>query len=689
MRLTTLEMQRFGKFQNKKVSLPAGLHLWQDANESGKTTTADFIRFMFYGFEKSRAKRTLAENPLEKYQPWDSAEGMSGALELVDEQGKSYRIERNLNPKGKGQVRVLDAEGRDLLIADPGEYFLGVDSETFVNIFYIRQGENSPYRTAGMDVAMKNLMTTGSEEISFDRVMKFLQVEKAKYSSPKREMGKLKNLQEEMGQLERSVAYAETALNEQRAQLSDPADTEAQIARLNEQLTHLQKEKDKIAAHKAFLRQQKRQQLQQQLQNINEQLTNTLLSEEETGLLGEAFRELERANICRQQAAEELAVLKAHPAEMLSCHETVLSHHRALDDTGAKTAVILGCVLTAAGGVGAMWSLWCLLGAAIGIFLLIMGLLKMRLPAQLRALGIRNKAELIQALSDAAAARQASQSYQSALTSAQQACDKYDAQLQSVQEKYAPLLQRTQVTDAEQLEQMRAQQASRRMLQAQLISLQEQLEELSPTALQDAKIACKQTELKDTATLEALERQAEQKKEILLRSMADNAALASRVSAQQEQLFSLQEQLSDCKEQYQKCAYLNEVAVIAIEAMEQAQKQLRDNYAPALRALVEQNLSVLTNGRYDSITLDEEFAIRIKADGGLRALDYFSQGTRDAAYLALRLSLAEIVQGERVLPLIFDDPFLNFDDERRKNLWRQLEKLAGKQQVLLFSCREF
>lgn len=688
MRLTTLEMQRFGKFQNKKVSLLAGLHLWQDANESGKTTTADFIRFMFYGFEKSRAKRTLAENPLEKYQPWDSTEGMSGALELVDEQGKSYRIERNLNPKGKGQVRVLDAEGKDLLIADPGEYFLGVDSETFVNIFYIRQGENSPHRTAGMDVAMKNLMTTGSEEISFDRVMKFLQAEKAKYSSPKREMGKLKNLQEEMGQLERSVAYAETALNEQRAQLSDPSDTEAQIAKLSEQLTHLQKEKDKVAAHEAFLRQQKRQQLQKQLQQINEQLSEQLPSDEETGQLGEIFRELERVNICRLAAAEELSDLKAHPIETEPRYETVLSHHHALNDTGAKVLAILGCILTAAGLAGALWSLWCLLGAVVGVVLLMLGLLKMRLPAQLRALGIRNKAELIQALSEAAAARQATQSYQSALTAAQQAYHKYDAQLQSTKEKYEPLLQRTKVTDPSQLEQMRARQASRRMLQAQLAQAEEQLRELSPTAVQDAEIACQQTELREPAELEAQMRQAEQSKEMLLRSLADNAALASRVNAQQAQLLSLQEQLDICKEEYKKCAYLNEVSVIAIEAMEQAQKQLRENYAPTLRALVEKKLSFLTDGRYDSITLDEEFAIRIKAEGGLRSLDYFSQGTRDAAYLALRLSLAEIVQGENVLPLIFDDPFLNFDDSRRKNLYEQLEKLAEKQQILFFTCRE-
>ncbi len=689
MRLTTLEMQRFGKFQNKTVTLPAGVYLWQDQNESGKTTTADFIRFMFYGFEKSRARRALADNPLEKYQPWDSAEGMAGALELVDEQGKGYRIERTLNAKGKGEVRVLDTEGKELAVDAPGEYFLGVDSETFVNIFYIRQGENSPHRTAGMDVAMKNLMTTGSEEISFDRVMKFLQAEKARYSSPKRDMGKLKNLQEEMGQLERSVAYTEAALKEQRAQLQDPTRTEAQISELTERLTELQTEKEKIAAHKAFLRQQKRAELQAQVQQLSEQLAEDVPSDEETGLLYDIFRELERANVRRERAAEELSVLQAQPVVTEPRHETVLAHHAALNDSVGKTLTILGAVLTAAGLAGALWSLWSLIGAVAGAILLTVGLLKMRLPAALREVGIRNKAQLMQALSAAAAARQASESYQASLAAAEAAYHKYDQELQHAKEKYAPLLQRTGVSNPAQLEAVRTAQASRRLLKAQLAQAKERLEELSPTAVQDAEIAAEQTELMEPAELETATRQAEQSKEILLRRLAENAALASRVNTEEEELRALKERLAACSEEYERCAYLNEVAIIAIDAMEQAQKELRDNYAPALRALVEQNLAFLTDGKYDSVTLDEEFAMRIKAEGGLRALDYFSQGTKDAAYLALRLALAEIVQGERSLPLIFDDPFLNFDDERRQNLAQQLEKLGQKQQILFFTCRDF
>ena len=686
MRLTTLEMQRFGKFREHTVSLQAGLHLWQALNESGKSTTADFIRFIFYGFEKSRAKRPLLEDPLQKYQPWDAPDGMAGALEFVDDDGSTYRIERVLDAKGKGTVRVLDADGKEIDIPSPGEHFLGVDSDTFVNIFYIRQGASVPHRTAGMDVAMKNLVTTGSEEISFDSVMKFLQEERAKYSSPKRGMGKLKKLQEEMDELERTICFSEARLTEKRALLQQTQQTEAQISEMTDRLRALQKERDKIAAHDAYLREQKRAILQEQISGLEAQAA-PMPQTADTEQLYEAFRQLDRARLCRERAEEELSALRTRVVTVDPRHETVLAHHQFLGNSTGKSLTILGALLLAAGAIGTLWSLWSLAGAVAGGVLLLVGIFKMRLPKALRELGLRNKMQLMLALQEAAAAKQAADSYEQALTEAEDTYRRNEAEEKNIKEKYLPLLQRAGVSSPEQLAEVQRRQAERRGQQAHLEQLRAQLRELSATAAEDARIAARQTQLMHPQQLEAEVRQAEEQKEVLLRRLAQNAALADNVRREEAEKSELTERLELCKEEYKRCAYCNEVALIAMEAMEQAQRALRDNYAPALRALVEKTLALLTDGKYDFVTLDEEFVMRIKADGGLRALDYFSQGTRDAAYLALRLSLAELVQGSRRIPLIFDDPFLSFDGNRRKNLEKQLQKLAQDRQILYFTCK--
>ena len=686
MRLTTLELHRFGKFKNEIISLPSGLYMWQARNESGKTTVADFIRFMFYGFEKSRAKRPLAEDPLQKYQPWDSGEGMAGALELIDDAGRSYRLERTLSDKGKGTLRVLDGEGRELDVAAAGEHFLGVDGETFVNVFYIRQGSNAPHRTAGMDVAMKNLVTTGSEEISIDRVMKFLQTEKGKYSSPKRGMGRLKNLQEEREELERAVCYGDAALAQKREQLRVSERTEEQIRELTDRLSRLQEEREKLVAHEAFLREQKRAALREQIGALEARLT-PLPASEETGSLYEAFRQLERAEMREEQATEELAALQQRAVTVEPRHETVLTYQQMTADSAGKGFAIVGALLAVGGAVGAAWRLWMLAFAAAGAVLLLLGLLRMRLPKALRELGIRNKMQLLQALQQASEATRAAEAYEQALTAARENCRRSEDRKREINERYLPLMQRTGITSLQQLETLQRAQAERRGLEAGLEQLEAQLRELPPTAAEDARIAREHHGLQSSRQLEEQMRQAEQQKEALLRRLAAEAALAEQVRREEARLQELVARKEQCTKEYERCAYLNEVAVIAIDAMEKAQQQLRDNYVPALREKVERWLGILTDGKYDTVTLDEEFAMRIKADGGLRALDYFSQGTREAAYLALRLALAQIVQGEHRIPLIFDDPFLNFDEARSQSLAMQLQALAREHQILYFTCR--
>ena len=99
-------------------------------------------------------------------------------------------------------------------------------------------------------------------------------------------------------------------------------------------------------------------------------------------------------------------------------------------------------------------------------------------------------------------------------------------------------------------------------------------------------------------------------------------------------------------------------------------------------------LSLLTDGKYDTVMLDEDLSVRIKAEGGMRELEYFSTGTKDAAMLALRLSLAEILEREKKLPLIFDDPFLHLDNDRFSILLKYLQKAGKERQILLLSCRE-
>ncbi|MBU1157286.1 MAG: hypothetical protein KJ921_15645, partial [Proteobacteria bacterium] len=70
-----------------------------------------------------------------------------------------------------------------------------------------------------------------------------------------------------------------------------------------------------------------------------------------------------------------------------------------------------------------------------------------------------------------------------------------------------------------------------------------------------------------------------------------------------------------------------------------------------------------------------------------REIAALSRGTRDQLYLCLRLALAQEItaQGEP-LPLILDDPLVNFDAQRLAAALAMLCRVAEERQVILLTC---
>ena len=63
-----------------------------------------------------------------------------------------------------------------------------------------------------------------------------------------------------------------------------------------------------------------------------------------------------------------------------------------------------------------------------------------------------------------------------------------------------------------------------------------------------------------------------------------------------------------------------------------------------------------------------------------------STGCVDQVYLALRIGLQDLFFEEDTLPLMFDDAFVYFDEDRLKRLLFCLKEL--NRQVILFSCHK-
>ena len=77
----------------------------------------------------------------------------------------------------------------------------------------------------------------------------------------------------------------------------------------------------------------------------------------------------------------------------------------------------------------------------------------------------------------------------------------------------------------------------------------------------------------------------------------------------------------------------------------------------------------------------------IPCGGVSRDSGYLSQGTQDAAYLALRIAMCEILFSEKPV-LVLDEAFAYIDDERLEVILSALVKLSKDFQILIFTCHE-
>ncbi|MFT3924955.1 MAG: AAA family ATPase [Myxococcales bacterium] len=83
---------------------------------------------------------------------------------------------------------------------------------------------------------------------------------------------------------------------------------------------------------------------------------------------------------------------------------------------------------------------------------------------------------------------------------------------------------------------------------------------------------------------------------------------------------------------------------------------------------------------------DEAVLCAVRQDGKTVRVAGLSDGTRDQLYLALRVaSIERFLQHNSPLPLILDDAFVHFDDQRAEAALVVLAELCARTQVLLFT----
>lgn len=158
------------------------------------------------------------------------------------------------------------------------------------------------------------------------------------------------------------------------------------------------------------------------------------------------------------------------------------------------------------------------------------------------------------------------------------------------------------------------------------------------------------------------------------------------------------EHLSACKTQAEGLKHIlsendrirEELSAIdlALETMTVLSSSIRDSFGLYLNKTASELISGITGGIYTSLSVDENLNVFLNTRTKLVPLEQVSSGTMDQVYLALRLAAARLILGDSgEMPLVFDDSFVLYDDDRLRTALKWLVK-ACSGQIIIFTCHQ-
>ena len=690
----------FGKLEHETLTLEPGLNIITAPNEWGKSTWCAFLMAMLYGLD-TRAKTTktaLADK--ERYQPW-SGSPMSGRIDL-NWNGRDITIERTTRRRVPlGEFKAYETESglpvEELTAANCGSVLLGVEQTVFRRAGFIRFSDLPVTQDEALRRRLNALVTTGDDSGAADRLAASLKDLKnrcrynrtgllpqaeAQRDAIEEKLTELETLNTQCQKLkmridevkdwlrqlynhQQALAYAkmESGLNQIAQTREAVAGAERNLRALEEACASLPPQAEvetKVRELRAFRDQWnaiRAEERQAPTEPQKPELPNPF-----TGLTAEAARAMARED------ARELTELSQSKMPLIF--------------------MIIGAMgLLAAGGLAYLTAyVFAVVAGGVGLLALIWGVID-RVTTRKKALAIVEKygtADWKQWTAPISEYEQEMIAYGEALKLYQEVSSDLEVRLMVLRKKrdsLCGLQEPEEVLDFWQEAQRQWEQYDR--TRAEAVTAKRHLEALNAVV--------KPVE-KPTAPDNLTQNEA-QTAQLLAECAAEQQRLQNRLGQYQgrmEIIGSAEDLRLQHKRVSDRIARLEDTytaLTIAQETLTQARSELQRRFAPRITQRAQELLGAMTDGRYQSLTMGEDFSLRASAEQEDVQWDaiWRSDGTIDQLYLALRLAVAEELTPDA--PLVLDDALVRFDDTRMAAALGILRKMAENKQVICFTCQ--
>lgn len=719
MKIKSCEIKNFGKLSDKTITLDDKITVVRGKNESGKSTLSSFIKYVLYGYTgKGRDERS---NEKLHYTPWSGSKS-AGALVLETENGEIYRAERSADGRS-GTAKIISSSGSECFDGyDAGEALYGIDASTFSKSAFVGQMDVEAGGMKDIGAGLERLVLNTDEDADFDKAQKELTSERNTLYNRMRSTGKIFELTAKLSEL-RTRKENETENHKTLIASRYSAEETEKIIKSNSmQLSGLYSEIENIDAYEAEEMLSKISESEDKCKQCEGALEKAKKNAERNGFLPDrkyldeltkAFSEYLAASPDLINAKSELSECEGRYRLMLGkLHagnefgEIVEKEPRYIHETFAlastyykkqkkfrNIAVVLCCFIVT-------------LPIAVVMFIL-SSKQKKKLAVILGECGFNTFAEF----------EKFDSVYDELRTSLEEIREEISRKKKVLEEKkiecsvcedllrekleligYVNINNESGAYNAEikdkllpalrqevfEIERALAEYSKEKNALDMLLSVSdvEKLRETVQKKQSEPPLRTREIVEREIKYLEGANALLSKKLSDLGTEIARLEAVAFDPAALEAEIFELEKQLSD--------AMLRRDAIeLAIELIEKSRDDIRSNVLPKISDRATELFSRFTGGKYRKLFFDNDFEVSVleSNDTETRKIGYLSAGAIDAAYIALRIALAERLCREKPT-FIFDDSFVKADTSRLENIINVLLTLSEEYQIIILTCHD-
>lgn len=627
MKIEKVQINAFGNLENKQIELGENINIIKGKNESGKSTFLKFIVDMFYGISKNKRGKEFSD--YDRYKPWNNEE-FSGKITYKLDDGKKYEVFRDFNKKNP---KIYNEEGEEISKEYTIDKVVGskffteqtkIEENTFLSTFAACQTEVKLEKQEQNVLVQKlaNLAGTGEDNVSYKKALEKLNKKQVEEIGTLRTTGRPMNLVKEEQFKLQDEIGELETYKEERYIIDENKNTLESKVQENEQELEILKQIKRLYENRKI--EEQKLEIQQTLINSDEEKIQKLESEKKEIEL--EYQEIEN-NINKK------AENKAGKKQKTKIKNIIM-----------LLIFIIGIAL----GISCMQKIIVAI-IAFSIAAVMAGLLIMAV--------IKSKKEnkKIQEINE-----------QKKLAEKQLELSKNEI------EKLNAQIEMLNKTKEEKIVEIQNQK------QKINVNLQEKLQEIE----NEYKISNIQVDSNISYKIENLQEELNKNKLALHKLELDKNSIMPKL----EKLASMEEQLQELNEKEIMLKNENEAIELAKEVLETAYIKMKENVTPKFTENLSKNIEKISNGKYQKVKInDEEGIIVEKQNGEYVSAEKLSVGTIEQLYLSLRFgAISEL--SEESMPIILDEAFAYYDEERLKNILTYINKEYKNNQIIIFTC---